>query len=106
MLRQPLLPPMDIMKLRTGEREDGIMRKFTVLKQIWKQDMWLTKKISMSIVLLFKIAWFIMIPLTLNIMGHGINVLHRNPVGMFIAVIAVIAFCKWDKKHYLRTHGY
>ena len=82
------------------------MMKLTVLKQIWSQPMWLTKKIFMSIRLMFKIAWFIMIPLTLSIAGHGINVLHRNPVGVFIAVIAVIAFCRWDEKHYLRTHGY
>lgn len=77
-----------------------------MIKNIWKSPIWTTKKILMTIMLFYRFAWIIMVPLTLWVIGTILNALHRNPIATILGILVVVIICKLDKKQYLQKHGY
>lgn len=69
-----------------------------MFKNIWNQNLWLSKKIWLTYCLLVRIAWFVVIPVTLIVIGNAINAAARYPMRAIVIVLIIIAYCRYDKK--------
>lgn len=73
-----------------------------MFKTIWELPVWTGKKILLTIRTLFKIAWFIMIPLTLSLVSKYMLFLCKEPIQAITVTVLVIVLYRWDKKCWLQ----